>query len=52
MHVLGFDVPSADLGTLLSTWGTNGAGDINDSGIVDGADLGVLLSAWGPCTAG
>ena len=45
-------VGGADLGTLLSTWGTNGAGDINGDGVVNGADLGTLLSSWGPCNAG
>ena len=42
-------VDSADLGALLSTWGTGGAGDIDRNGIVDSADLGALLSNWGPC---
>ncbi|MCX5652339.1 MAG: hypothetical protein NTU45_13280 [Planctomycetota bacterium] len=35
-----------DLATLLSSWGSNGAGDINGSGTVDGVDLATLLSAW------
>ncbi|MBM4110724.1 MAG: hypothetical protein FJ254_05105 [Phycisphaerae bacterium] len=40
-------VDGADLGILLSAWGTaNAAADLNQSGVVDGADLGVLLSAW------
>jgi len=42
-------VDGADLGLLLSGWGTAAAGDINGTGLVDGADLGILLSAWGPC---
>jgi hypothetical protein len=41
-------VGGADLGALLSGWGSAG-GDINDSGDTDGADLGILLSAWGNC---
>ncbi|MEY4534331.1 MAG: hypothetical protein RLZZ246_649 [Planctomycetota bacterium] len=41
-------VGGADLGALLSGWGSTG-GDINDSGDTDGADLGILLSAWGNC---
>jgi glyoxylase-like metal-dependent hydrolase (beta-lactamase superfamily II) len=41
-------VDGADLGVLLSQWGTPGpSANLNDDGIVDGADLGVLLSAWG-----
>jgi len=41
-------VDSADLGILLTAWGTNNAAaDINDDGIVDSADLGQLLSNWG-----
>lgn len=40
-------VDGADLGTLLSLWGSASAvGDITHDGVVDGADLGVLLSAW------
>lgn len=44
-------VGGADLGQMLSNWGTNGPGgeDLNGDGIVGGADLGALLSAWGPC---
>jgi len=41
-------VDGADLGALLSAWGT-AEGDLNGDGIVDGADLGILLSNWGPC---
>lgn len=41
-------VDGADLGLLLSSWGTNDrAADLNADGWVDGADLGILLSAWG-----
>ena len=45
-------VNGADLGVLLSQWGSSGAGvvsDINRDGSVDGADLGTLLSNWGAC---
>jgi len=39
----------ADLGLLLSAWGTSGDADFDGVNGVDGADLGVLLAAWGPC---
>jgi hypothetical protein len=39
----------ADLGLLLSAWGTAGDADFDGVNGVDGADLGVLLAAWGPC---
>ncbi len=40
-------VNGADLGILLSAWGTNdAAADLNGDGAVNGGDLGVLLSAW------
>jgi hypothetical protein len=43
-------VESADLGALLSAWGTaNVAANLDGSGIVDSADLAILLSAWGGC---
>jgi hypothetical protein len=43
-------VDSADLGALLSAWGTKGSSaDITGDGLVDSADLGALLSAWGAC---
>jgi formylglycine-generating enzyme required for sulfatase activity len=43
-------VDGADLGALLTAWGTQGgSADITGDGIVDGADLGVLLVKWGPC---
>jgi alpha-tubulin suppressor-like RCC1 family protein len=48
-------VNGADLGMLLSAWGscpagtTGCTGDINRDGFVNGADLGILLNAWGPC---
>lgn len=45
-------INGADLGALLSQWGTAPAGtvsDINRDGQVNGADLGYLLNAWGPC---
>lgn len=46
-------VNGADLGLLLSAWGTGGTQqsgtDCNLDGIVDGADLGIVLTAWGPC---
>ncbi len=44
-------VDGADLGLLLSDWGTcrrgGCASDLNDDGVIDGADLGLLLSNWG-----
>ncbi len=41
-------VDGADLGLLLSAWGTDDAkADLNGDGIVDGADLGLLLGSWG-----
>ncbi|MFM7807263.1 MAG: FG-GAP-like repeat-containing protein, partial [Planctomycetota bacterium] len=42
-------VGGADLGALLSSWGSSGAADVNGDGVVDGADLGTLLSSWGSC---
>ncbi len=42
-------VNGADLGELLSQWGTNGSADFNNNNVVDGADLGILLANWGPC---
>jgi hypothetical protein len=38
-------VNGADLGALLSAWGT-AAGDLDGDGTTTGADLGILLSAW------
>jgi len=45
-------VDGADLGILLSAWGTcpvddDCPADLNGDGVVDGADLGILLSLWG-----
>jgi len=46
-------VDGADLGALLTAWGTQGgSADMTGDGIVDGADLGVLLGKWGPCVPG
>ena len=45
-------VNGADLGILLSAWGTCGgscASDLNRDGVVNGADLGAMLSEWGSC---
>ena len=45
-------VDSADLGSLLSAWGSFGKNipeDLNGDFEVDSGDLGVLLSAWGGC---
>jgi len=42
-------VNGADLGILLSAWGSSGSGlpgDLTGDGVVDGADLGALISAW------
>ena len=47
------EVNGADLGALLSEWGSASAGtvsDLNRDGIVNGEDLAFLLNAWGPCT--
>ena len=48
---LGWQVDGADLGLMLSAFGTNDPsqavrGDLNDDGRVDGLDLGVLLAGW------
>lgn len=45
-------VNGADLGALLSFWGSAGAfppADIDGNGAVDGFDLASLLAAWGTC---
>jgi len=46
-------VDGADLGILLSNWGTTSGGaavgDLNGNCVVDGADLGILLANWGVC---
>jgi hypothetical protein len=42
-----YNVNGADLGMLLSQWGTAGAADFDGSGQVNGADLGSLLANWG-----
>jgi hypothetical protein len=39
-------VNGADLGVLLSQWGTDGSADLNGDGIVDGADLGLQTASW------
>ncbi|MFO0875182.1 MAG: hypothetical protein U0575_14595 [Phycisphaerales bacterium] len=40
-------INGADLGLLLSAWGTSvPVADLNGDGIVDGADIGLLLSGW------
>jgi hypothetical protein len=44
-------VDGADLGLLLSGWGTGDpCYDLNNDGTVNGGDLGLLLAAWGPCS--
>jgi hypothetical protein len=44
-------VGGADLGLLLSAWGTNlPIADLNGDGTIGGADLGLLLSRWGLVT--
>ncbi len=46
--VLNGVVDGADLGALLSAWGTQaGSADLNNDGTVDGADLGTMLDHWG-----
>ena len=44
-------VTGADLGLLLSSWGTcpGCAEDLNFDGSVNGLDLGMLLGTWGSC---
>ncbi len=45
-------IDGADLGLLLSDWGSSGSvADLDGSGTVDGADLGQLLAGWGSCPA-
>jgi len=40
-------VNGADLGTLLTVWGTpDGKADFDQSGLVDGEDLGILMTFW------
>jgi len=41
-------VGSADLGVLLSAWGSGGV-DLTGDGATDSADLGVMLASWGSC---
>ena len=46
------NVNGADLGLLLSQWGTPTqytVADLNRDGAVDGIDLGLFLSFWGSC---
>ncbi|MBC02549.1 MAG: hypothetical protein CMJ34_04485 [Phycisphaerae bacterium] len=47
-------INGADLGLLLSAWGTCTEnpclGDLTGDGVVDGADLGLVLSGWGSGT--
>jgi hypothetical protein len=46
------EVDGADLGILLSDWGTvDPDSNLDGLGSVDGADLGLLLANWGPCAA-
>jgi hypothetical protein len=43
-------VDGADLGALLSAWGSsNAAADFDGNGVVNGSDLGILLANWGSC---
>ncbi len=44
-------IDGADLGTLLSQWGTCAActADLDHDGLVSGADIGALLGGWGAC---
>ncbi|MSR19068.1 MAG: hypothetical protein EXS00_07895 [Phycisphaerales bacterium] len=44
-------VDAADLGQLLSQWGTSGSGDLDGNGVVAAADLAQLLGSWGACAA-
>jgi formylglycine-generating enzyme required for sulfatase activity/subtilisin-like proprotein convertase family protein len=40
-------VDGADLGSMLSAWGSSGLGDLDGDGIVGGSDLGIILARWG-----
>ena len=40
-------VGPADLGLMLSQWGSKGDGDLDGDNVVTGKDLGMLLSLWG-----
>jgi len=43
-------VNAADLGVLLSAWGSdNPACDLDGDGNVGGSDIGILMSQWGAC---
>jgi hypothetical protein len=40
-------VNGADLGLMISAWGTNDpAADLNGDGTVNGGDLGLLIANW------
>jgi plastocyanin len=39
-------IDGADLGIMLSAWGTSGSADIDADGSVGGSDLGILLANW------
>ena len=39
-------VDGADLGLLLSQWGSSGSADLNGDGTVDGGDIGLMLVEW------
>lgn len=49
------EVNSADIGLMLSAWGSCGKagpgcfGDLNEDGQVNGTDIGLILGAWGIC---
>ncbi|MBC03169.1 MAG: hypothetical protein CMJ34_07680 [Phycisphaerae bacterium] len=44
-------VDGADLGLMITAWGTNDpSADLTGNGLVDGGDLGLLIGAWGPCS--
>ena len=49
------EVNAADIGLLLSAWGSCGKagpgcfGDLNEDGEVNGTDIGLILGAWGIC---
>jgi len=50
-------VDGADLGAMLSYWGSRTsdpysiAADLDGNAVINGADLGILLATWGPCAA-
>jgi endonuclease I len=42
-------VDTADLATLVASWGQPGRADFDGSGGADAADLAAMIATWGPC---